>query len=71
MNTELRKGPWTVEEDMLLNNYITIHGEGRWNSLARCAGDYASPHIMFYVLFIYLIDQQIKLIEFFFPGLVF
>ncbi|XP_034691697.1 transcription factor MYB108-like [Vitis riparia] len=38
MNMDLRKGPWTAEEDTLLNNYITIHGEGRWNSLARCAG---------------------------------
>ncbi|KAG8079252.1 hypothetical protein GUJ93_ZPchr0007g5617 [Zizania palustris] len=35
---ELRRGPWTVEEDLLLVNYITAHGEGRWNALARCAG---------------------------------
>lgn len=35
---ELRKGPWTVEEDTLLANYVSIHGEGRWNSLARHAG---------------------------------
>ncbi|KAF6139756.1 hypothetical protein GIB67_024033 [Kingdonia uniflora] len=35
---ELRRGPWTVEEDLILINYITNHGEGRWNSLARCAG---------------------------------
>ncbi|OVA16719.1 SANT/Myb domain [Macleaya cordata] len=35
---DLRRGPWTVEEDLLLINYITNHGEGRWNSLARCAG---------------------------------
>ena len=34
----LRRGPWTVEEDMLLVNYIAAHGEGRWNALARCAG---------------------------------
>lgn len=39
---DLRKGPWTVDEDMLLNNYINIHGEGRWNSLARCAGGLAN-----------------------------
>jgi myb proto-oncogene protein len=36
---DLRRGPWTVEEDMLLVDYIANHGEGRWNSLARCAGD--------------------------------
>ncbi|GMH28588.1 hypothetical protein Nepgr_030431 [Nepenthes gracilis] len=38
MEMELRRGPWTVEEDLTLMNYITTHGEGRWNSLARCAG---------------------------------
>uniref|UniRef100_J3M3P9 Uncharacterized protein n=1 Tax=Oryza brachyantha TaxID=4533 RepID=J3M3P9_ORYBR len=35
---DLRRGPWTVEEDALLVDYIATHGEGRWNSLARCAG---------------------------------
>ncbi|CAN6206514.1 unnamed protein product [Urochloa humidicola] len=37
-SAELRRGPWTVEEDLLLVNYIAAHGEGRWNALARCAG---------------------------------
>ncbi|MQM15183.1 hypothetical protein Taro_048120 [Colocasia esculenta] len=36
--TELRRGPWTAEEDHVLVNYISLHGEGRWNSLARSAG---------------------------------
>ncbi|CAN6363762.1 unnamed protein product [Urochloa humidicola] len=35
---ELRRGPWTVEEDLTLINYISEHGEGRWNALARAAG---------------------------------
>ncbi|XP_006355725.1 transcription factor MYB108 [Solanum tuberosum] len=35
---ELRRGPWTVEEDFTLINFIAHHGEGRWNSLSRCAG---------------------------------
>ncbi|KAK4478354.1 hypothetical protein RD792_017644, partial [Penstemon davidsonii] len=35
---DLRRGPWTIEEDFTLINYIAHHGEGRWNSLARCAG---------------------------------
>ncbi|XP_010482240.1 PREDICTED: transcription factor MYB108-like [Camelina sativa] len=35
---DLRRGPWTVEEDLELINYIVNHGEGRWNSLAHCAG---------------------------------
>ncbi|KAI7745002.1 hypothetical protein M8C21_029542 [Ambrosia artemisiifolia] len=38
MIEDLRRGPWTVEEDFTLINYIAHHGEGRWNSLARCAG---------------------------------
>ncbi|KAG5005901.1 hypothetical protein AAZX31_09G031700 [Glycine max] len=35
---DLRRGPWTVDEDLALINYIANHGEGRWNSLARSAG---------------------------------
>lgn len=37
---DLRRGPWTAEEDLILTNYITARGEGRWNSLAHCAGIY-------------------------------
>jgi transcription factor MYB, plant len=40
MMVELRRGPWTLEEDNLLMNYIACHGEGRWNLLARCSGEY-------------------------------
>ncbi|XVE75205.1 hypothetical protein DITRI_Ditri12bG0077000 [Diplodiscus trichospermus] len=36
--SELRRGPWTLEEDNLLTHYIARHGEGRWNMLAKCAG---------------------------------
>lgn len=35
-----RKGPWTPEEDKLLSEYVNLHGEGRWSSVARCAGNY-------------------------------
>ncbi|XP_009587217.1 transcription factor MYB24-like [Nicotiana tabacum] len=35
---ELRKGPWTTEEDNLLINHVTSHGEGRWNALAKSSG---------------------------------
>nr|ASR18114.1 R2R3MYB29 [Ginkgo biloba] len=38
VDDEVRKGPWTVEEDMRLIRYITVHGEGRWNFLAKAAG---------------------------------
>lgn len=37
---DLKRGSWTVEEDFTLINHIAIHGEGRWNSLARCAGKF-------------------------------
>ncbi|KAE8724020.1 MYB108 protein [Hibiscus syriacus] len=37
-DSKLRRGPWTLEEDTLLTHYITRHGEGRWNMLAKCAG---------------------------------
>ncbi|KAF5462371.1 hypothetical protein F2P56_018388 [Juglans regia] len=35
---DIRRGPWTDEEDSMLKNYVTINGEGRWNSVARCTG---------------------------------
>ncbi|KAK9091323.1 hypothetical protein Sjap_024500 [Stephania japonica] len=35
---ELRRGPWTLEEDNLLMHYIAYHGEGRWDMLAKCSG---------------------------------
>nr|UPN68038.1 MYB305 [Lilium longiflorum] len=35
---EVRKGPWTMEEDLILMNYIANHGEGVWNTLAKSAG---------------------------------
>ncbi|KAK4349450.1 hypothetical protein RND71_032205 [Anisodus tanguticus] len=34
---ELRRGPWSLEEDNLLIHYISTHGGGRWNDLAKCA----------------------------------
>ncbi|XP_054824650.1 MYB-like transcription factor EOBI [Prosopis cineraria] len=35
---ELRRGPWTLEEDSLLIHCIALHGEGRWNMLAKSSG---------------------------------
>lgn len=45
---EWRKGPWTVEEDKLLIEYVNLHGEGRWNSVARLAGNYYLYFFFFY-----------------------
>ncbi|KAK9271540.1 hypothetical protein L1049_001900 [Liquidambar formosana] len=33
-----RKGPWTPEEDKLLAEYVSLHGEGRWSCVAKSAG---------------------------------
>ncbi|XP_057422357.1 transcription factor MYB108-like [Lotus japonicus] len=35
---DLRRGPWTADEDLTLMNYVATHGEGRWNTLAHSAG---------------------------------
>ncbi|XVF53897.1 hypothetical protein PTKIN_Ptkin05aG0136700 [Pterospermum kingtungense] len=35
---QLRRGPWNQEEDSLLIHYISRHGQGRWNLLAKRAG---------------------------------
>ncbi|GLJ06352.1 hypothetical protein SUGI_0036990 [Cryptomeria japonica] len=35
---EIRKGPWTLEEDTQLIAYVRLHGACRWSSLAKMAG---------------------------------
>ena len=44
---DLRRGPWTVDEDLTLINYIATHGEGRWNTLALSAGIYISSLFLY------------------------
>ncbi|KAM7277263.1 hypothetical protein ACFE04_019129 [Oxalis oulophora] len=34
----LNRGSWSVREDNLLTNYITLHGEGKWRDLPQRAG---------------------------------
>ena len=43
---EIRKGPWTEEEDSVLMSYITTHGEGHWNSVARSAGKHSNIYTL-------------------------
>ena len=38
LKTELRKGPWSSDEDSKLTSSVAIHGEGRWDCLASLAG---------------------------------
>ncbi|KAK9278300.1 hypothetical protein L1049_027865 [Liquidambar formosana] len=33
-----KKGLWTVEEDIILMEYIREHGKGRWNRIAKTTG---------------------------------
>lgn len=33
-----RKGPWTPDEDKMLAEYISLHGEGRWSYVSRSTG---------------------------------
>ncbi|GFP79800.1 transcription factor myb21 [Phtheirospermum japonicum] len=33
-----RKGPWTPEEDKLLVQYVSQHGEGRWSCASKFSG---------------------------------
>jgi hypothetical protein len=44
----VRKGPWTLEEDLVLVSYITEHGEGAWDNLARAAGTDRSIAFFFF-----------------------
>ncbi|XP_014506712.1 transcription factor MYB8 [Vigna radiata var. radiata] len=34
----LNRGAWTADEDKILTEYITVHGEGRWRKLPKRAG---------------------------------
>ncbi|KAF8011496.1 hypothetical protein BT93_J1948 [Corymbia citriodora subsp. variegata] len=34
----MNKGPWSAEEDAVLINYVKIHGEGKWRSVAQNSG---------------------------------
>ncbi|OWM64230.1 transcription factor MYB17 [Punica granatum] len=38
VNKELKRGPWTPEEDEILVQYITKNGHGNWSSLPQLAG---------------------------------
>ncbi|XP_066376680.1 transcription factor MYB7-like [Miscanthus floridulus] len=35
---ELKKGPWTPDEDKRLKSYVEVHGEGNWNEVQRNGG---------------------------------
>lgn len=35
---EYKKGLWTIEEDRILMDYISVHGSGKWNRIAKVTG---------------------------------
>ncbi|XP_009142557.1 transcription factor MYB78 [Brassica rapa] len=37
-DSDVRKGPWTEDEDAILVNFVSIHGDARWNHIARSSG---------------------------------
>ena len=53
---EQRKGPWTLEEDTILTNYIAHNGEGRWNVLAKSSGN-----ILVLLYFLVFPEKNVKL----------
>lgn len=69
--SELRRGPWTLEEDNLLIHHISCHGEGRWNSLAKFAGIFTQlhMHVCVCVRIAYILWIPFRIV-FLFPGFV-
>ena len=49
---EINKGAWAAEEDQKLSQYIEIHGERRWKTIALEAG--SLPRILRLNLYIYI-----------------
>lgn len=35
---EIRKGPWTEQEDVQLVFYVNLFGDRRWDSIAKVSG---------------------------------
>ncbi|KAL4297170.1 hypothetical protein GQ457_12G028980 [Hibiscus cannabinus] len=35
---EIRKGPWTEQEDLILNNFVHLFGDRRWDFIAKVSG---------------------------------
>ncbi|KAF7814057.1 transcription factor WER-like [Senna tora] len=37
-SNEIKKGSWSKEEDEILLNYVTLHGQGKWPVVAQSSG---------------------------------
>jgi len=38
VNEEIRKGPWTEQEDVQLVFYVKLFGDRRWDFIAKVSG---------------------------------
>jgi myb proto-oncogene protein len=34
----IRKGPWTEQEDLKLNGFVSLFGDRRWDFIAKVSG---------------------------------
>ncbi|MFQ6625378.1 hypothetical protein Gotur_006278 [Gossypium turneri] len=53
-NGELKRGPWTAEEDKILIDYIQKHGHGKWRTLPKNAGILLLINVQVLTLFVYV-----------------
>lgn len=47
--SEVKKGPWTPEEDEKLVGYIQTHGPGKWRTLPKNAGKFLPQPMHIYI----------------------
>lgn len=38
LEEEMRKGPWTEQEDIQLALYVNLYGDRRWDFIAKVSG---------------------------------
>lgn len=54
-----RKGPWSAQEDGLLVHHVNLHGEGKWNSVAKSTGA-SIDRLEFHGVIGWLIDRVVS-----------
>jgi hypothetical protein len=54
----LNRGAWTAKEDMILSEYIRIHGDGGWRNLPQKAGESQQICINANVIFIDRLNKR-------------
>jgi myb proto-oncogene protein len=47
VKAEVKKGPWTPEEDLMLVAYVQEHGPGNWRAVPTNTGEPPPPPIPF------------------------